>query len=227
MARGDEARYLKVARRGGCPSLADERDRLRWAAAHLPVPRVVEHGEDEAVEWLLTEALPGADATRAPERRDPARLVPLLARALRAFHAAPVDGCPFDFRLDAALAHVRRRVDAGFVDAARHLHPEHRHLTPREAVALLESTRPAAEDAVVCHGDYCLPNVLLDGGRVTGTVDLGELGVADRWWDLAVATWSVTWNLGPGLEDAFLDAYGIAPDPERIRFYRLLYDLAS
>ena len=37
-------------------------------------------------------------------------------------------------------------------------------------------------------------------GRCSGQVDLGELGVADRWADLAVATWSTTWNYGPGWE---------------------------
>ena len=77
------------------------------------------------------------------------------------------------------------------------------------------------------NGDYCLPNVLIGGSGVTGFVDLGELGVADRWWDLAVATWRVTWNLGPGYEAAFLAAYAVAPDPERIAYDRVLYDLVS
>ena len=30
---------------------------------------------------------------------------------------------------------------------------------------------------------------------------------------------------GPGWETPLLDAYGIAPDPERTRCYRLLWDL--
>ena len=47
-------------------------------------------------------------------------------------------------------------------------------------------------------------------GVVTGYVDLGELAVADRWWDLAVATWSLTWDLGPGWEAEFLACYGAA-----------------
>jgi len=91
----------------------------------------------------------------------------------------------------------------------------------------LERLRPASEDLVVCHGDYCFPNVLIEGDEVTGFVDLGELGVADRWWDLAVATWSVTWNAGPGWEDVFLEAYGVERDQARTAFYRLLYDLVS
>jgi kanamycin kinase len=77
---------------------------------------------------------------------------------------------------------------------------------------------------VVCHGDACAPNTLLDrSGRWTGHVDLGALGVGDRWADLAIATWSTVWNYGPGWEGRLLEAYGIEPDPERIRLYRDLW----
>lgn len=80
---------------------------------------------------------------------------------------------------------------------------------------------------VVCHGDACAPNTLLDEfGNCSGHVDLGRLGVADRWADLAVATWSLDWNYGPGWQDVLLEAYGVAHDEERIAYYRLLWDLA-
>jgi kanamycin kinase len=49
--------------------------------------------------------------------------------------------------------------------------------------------------------------------------------VADRWADLAVATWSLGWNYGPGWDATLLDAYGVAPDPERTAYYRLLWEL--
>ncbi|WP_443062724.1 phosphotransferase [Streptomyces sp. NBC_00390] len=55
---------------------------------------------------------------------------------------------------------------------------------------------------VVCHGDACAPNTVVgDDGTWTGHVDLGTLGAADRWADLAVATWSTQWNYGPGWEE--------------------------
>ncbi len=53
---------------------------------------------------------------------------------------------------------------------------------------------------MITHGDYCVPNIVFDRGRLSGFVDLGDLGVADRWHDLAVATW----NLGPGWQNLFL-----------------------
>jgi kanamycin kinase len=59
---------------------------------------------------------------------------------------------------------------------------------------------------------------------VAGHVDLGRTGVADRWADLAVATWSAIWNLGPGWEAELLAAYGVDPDAERSAYYRLLWD---
>jgi kanamycin kinase len=69
---------------------------------------------------------------------------------------------------------------------------------------------------VVCHGDATVPNTLLDRvGRFAAHVDVGDLGVADRWSDIAVTTRSVTRRYGAGLEPLVLAAYGVAPDPER------------
>jgi len=60
---------------------------------------------------------------------------------------------------------------------------------------------PPVDRLVVCHGDACCPNTLLGpDGRWVAHVDLGQLGTADRWADLAVATWSTAWNYGPGWE---------------------------
>lgn len=88
---------------------------------------------------------------------------------------------------------------------------------------------PPADRLVVCHGDACSPNTLMnDDGTVSGHVDLGDLGVADRWADLAIATLSLDWNFpteGPGgFAEALLQAYGVAPDAERIAYYRQAWD---
>ena len=78
---------------------------------------------------------------------------------------------------------------------------------------------------VVCHGDACAPNTLIDDdGRRSGHVDLGDLGVADRWADLAVATLSLSWNYPGSWDGELLDAYGVDPDPARIDYYRRLWN---
>ncbi|MEU0498205.1 phosphotransferase [Mycobacterium sp. NPDC006124] len=80
---------------------------------------------------------------------------------------------------------------------------------------------PAADRLVVCQGDACAPNTLIgDDGRCSGHVDLGDLGVADRWADLAVATMSLAWNFGTVHEAELFAAYGVTPDHDRIAYYR-------
>jgi kanamycin kinase len=95
---------------------------------------------------------------------------------------------------------------------------------------------PSADRLVVCHGDACAPNTLIaDDGTCAGHVDLADLGVADRWSDLAVATLSLGWNYPSGgqersdrgmysAEQELFDAYGVTPDLERIAYYRLRWE---
>ncbi|MEU6238273.1 phosphotransferase, partial [Kitasatospora sp. NPDC047058] len=107
-------------------------------------------------------------------------------------------------------------------------HPDIRPAGSVERALELLADVPPVDVPVVCHGDACAPNTLVgDDGRYSGHVDLGALGVADRWADLAIATWSTQWNYGPGWERPLLDAYGVARDEERIAYYRLLWELSD
>jgi kanamycin kinase len=101
---------------------------------------------------------------------------------------------------------------------------------PFDAPAWIAAGAPSADRVVVCHGDACAPNTIVgDDGRCAGHVDLGDLGVADRWSDLAVATMSLAWNFDFGErprigEDALLEAYGVDPDHDRIAYYRARWE---
>lgn len=217
--------FVKWSPRASPIDLARERVRLGWAARFVRVPEVVDHGQDAEGSWLVTRALPGQSAVAERWIADPARAVAAIGAGLRTLHdRLPVAQCPFSWSLDDRIADVERRAARGEHSRAR-WHADHRQLELRQALDLI-ARRPAIDHLVVCHGDTCAPNTLIDEhGRCSGHVDLGSLGVADRWADLAIATWSTQWNYGPGWEDALLDAYGIAPDPERARYYRLLWDL--
>ena len=201
-------RYVKWMPRDADPVVADlgvEAGRMRWAAPHTRVPEVLELDGDDEATWLVTRALPGTSAVDERWRADPTPAVRAIGTGLRALHdALPVDDCPFDW----SPAH-----------RLTHLQPRFEHLRARL------SDPPPVDRLVVCHGDPCAPNTLVgDGGRWVGHVDLGSLGVADRWADLAVATMSLGWNFGPGWEHDLYESYGIEPDADRTAFYRLLWD---
>jgi kanamycin kinase len=74
---------------------------------------------------------------------------------------------------------------------------------------------------VLVHGDFCLPNVLVHDGRLSGLVDLGGAGLASPEIDLAAGVWTLQYNYGKGFARAFLEAYGWPPmtDPaiEKLR----------
>jgi aminoglycoside phosphotransferase len=219
--------FLKWApRRAAGLDLAAEAARLTWAVAFTPVPRLVDQGSDDDGSWIVTEALGGVSAVHDRWKAEPARAVAAIGAGLRAFHdSLPVEGCPFSWSVQERLADARRRAAAGRINPSGWDEAAHRALGLAGALRRVADA-PPVDKVVVCHGDACSPNTLIDDdGRWVGHVDLGSLGVADRWADLAIATWSTTWNYGPGWETPLLEAYGVEPDPERTAYYRLLWEL--
>jgi kanamycin kinase len=203
--RTDDGRYIKHGPRNAESSFAAEAERLDWAVAYTAVPRVVEVGGDDTHEWMVTTALPGLSAVDPRWLADPATAVRAVGEGLRALHdALPTADCPFDWSVPARIANA----------AGRGI---------RVPDALREP--PSVDRLVVCHGDACCPNTLIgDDGRWTAHVDLGALGLGDRWADIAVASTSTAWNYGEGWEDALIEAYGVDPDRERLSYYRDLWN---
>lgn len=64
---------------------------------------------------------------------------------------------------------------------------------------------------VLVHGDYCLPNVLVHDGRLSGLVDVGGAGLGNPEDDLAAGVWTLQYNYGKGFARTFLEAYGWPP----------------
>ena len=88
-----------------------------------------------------------------------------------------------------------------------------------EAWAVAESNGSFLKNEVLLHGDYCLPNVMLDNWRFSGFIDLGNGGVGDRHFDLLWGSWTLKFNLGTDAYcGRFLDAYGRDKvEPELLR----------
>lgn len=195
-AIGADEEYLKIETPGPDWDVAGELARLAWVSPFVPAPEPLGHGAT----WLHTLGLPGTSAVAAQWRARPEIAVPELGRALRHFHnTVPAQLCPFSWSVSDRVS--RFGLDDTFL------------------------SDPPTLDQVVCHGDACNPNFLLDAdGQFSGYVDLGSLGVADRWADLAPALLSLGWNYGAGWEATFLQAYGLADDPPKRGYYTALWN---
>jgi kanamycin kinase len=187
----------------GTADFADEARRLHWAARYVTAPSVLDVGVDGDWAWLRTAGLPGLSAVHPRWLAAPDVAVRAIGAGLRLLHdRLPVASCPFDWSATGRL----------------------RLLTPQSREHLREP--PTVDRLVVCHGDACAPNTLIDDeGRCCGHVDFDGLGVADRWADLAVATLSLGWNYPDRWwDEEFFAAYGVEPDPPRLEYYRRLWE---
>lgn len=206
----DGIQFLKLSPRGAPAShnVLVEAERLRWIGSTAPVPDVLATGSDDQVCWMCTRGMPGIPASDPRWRSDPSRTAGSLGRGVRLFHDAlspNVADCPWSWR-------VADRV------AARPGSPQ---------AKAMAADAPTEADLVVAHGDPCAPNILLsDDGGVTGFVDLGKLGVADRAADLGCHVWSLEFNQLGGVVDEFLAAYGLDVDRAAVQWYRDFYTVA-
>ena len=193
-------RYLKWNPRSTGIDLAREQARLRWLEGRHPAPVVLDFGEDDEAQWMLTAAVPARSAVQSDASVPPEVAVPAIALGLRAIHALPVDEFPSEL------------LGSSWAD-----------LEPPQL-----GPKPPIDGRVVVHGDACAPNTLIGTeGEWAAHVDLGDLTVGDRWADLSVASMSLEWNYTPPLEDLFWSTYGVDRDEERIRYYRALWELES
>lgn len=211
--------------------LFDEAERLGWMhAVGLPVPAVLQYHEWKGQEYLLLTAVAGVNAAvpRAPD--DQAAVVTALAAGLRALHATNISACPFDQSLRVRLTAAKRRLEAGLVvpsegDVAR------QGRSAGDVLAELVATQPAAEARVFTHGDYRMPNVILEedrpgGYRVSGLVDCDRAGVGDAYQDLARCAGSIAATLGPDLVPVLFARYGLdRVDERKLAYYQLLDEL--
>jgi aminoglycoside 3'-phosphotransferase-2 len=218
-----EPLVLKIEPASTVSELAGECARLKWLATQeLPCPRVVAYETQADRHFLLMTRLAGSDLASSAGALPPDRIISILAMALKALHSVDPAACPFDNRLDRRIEDARKRVEAGAVDEDD-FDDEREGRRAEDLFTELYRLKPSQEDVVVTHGDACLPNFMAIEGAFTGFIDCGRLGLADRHQDIALACWSIRYNLGDEWVKPFLDIYGgPAIDEAKIAYYRLL-----
>lgn len=194
--------YLKKAPAG---TLRKEAELTRFFHGKGLAPEVLAY-EDLESDWLLTAKAPGEDCLAYMD--DPVRLCDTTGSLLRMLHETDTAGCPVPNRTEDYLAAARKNYQARAYDES--LFPDNwGYATAEEAWAVVEAQGHLLKGDTLLHGDYCLPNILLDNWKFSGFIDLGCGGVGDRHVDLFWGTWTLMFNLKTDrYRGRFLDAYG-------------------
>lgn len=155
-------------------------------------------------DWLLTERVRGEDATTACYIEHPERLAQLSGELLRTLHHMDGSDCPVQDRMDDYFATAEKNYLAGQYDLSYGS-----FASADEAWRVLNEGRELLQNDTLLHGDYCLPNFLLDDWCFSGFIDLGNGGVGDRHVDIFWGIWTLEFNLKTNAyRDIFIDAYG-------------------
>ena len=164
--------------------------------------------EQTQQDWLLTRRIPGEDCLHAQYTDDPKRLSELTGTLLRSLHETDIAGCPVPDRTGIYIENAVRNYYSENYDAT--LFPDNwGYASAQEAFAVVKEFSSALKTDTLLHGDYCLPNILLDNWHFTGFIDLDCAGAGDRHIDLFWGVWTLQFNLKTdAYGDRFLDAYG-------------------
>lgn len=157
---------------------------------------------------LLTAKIRGEDCTHMVYLDDPKRLCDTLAERLRALHEISPVNCPVPNRTVDYVATVEENFLAGQFDPL-HFPDDRGYQSAEEAKRIFDAGKHLLKCDVLLHGDYCLPNVMLDDWAFSGFLDLGNGGVGDRHIDLFWGAWTLWFNLKTDVyRNRFFDAYG-------------------
>ena len=223
---GQTVAFLKHGKGVLGDAVADEMTRLRWLHSRLPVPEIITFVATQNECWLMTKALSGKSARALLDERPDDRdlVINALADFLRLIHELPVIECPFDARLERRLNEGRARIDAGLVNETD-FDREQQGWSAEQVWNAIQTHLPLKPDLVVTHGDFSLDNVLIEGSRISGCIDVGGAGLADRYHDLAIC-WSDLAGYGADTQARFLMRYGVGEgDRRKLQAYQLLNEL--
>jgi aminoglycoside phosphotransferase len=217
--------YLKLLPAGQSETLEKYKDRLLWLKGKLAVPELLYYAEAHGTEYLLMSAVEGKDAADESFKGQPEETIRLLAQGLKRFHAVAIDDCPFDYSLQTSLSLIERKLEQGTINKAP-IESMFNESVESLYQFVVQKSNEGEEAPVLTHGDYCVPNIILSDGRVSGYIDLAEVGVSGRYRDLAPMHYSIIRNFGAEWLEPFYIAYGEkAVDEERLKLYDVLEQL--
>ncbi len=154
--------------------------------------------------------------------------VKLLTDGLCMLQTVDISDCPFDNTLDKKLAAALYNIENDLVDMDI-FEESSEFNTPMDLYSRLAVNKPP-EDLYFTHGDYCLPNIFIYGNKITGFIDMGRSGIADKWQDIALCVRSLSYNPRNVTEkekyiNLLFECLNIKPDWDKINYYILLDEL--
>lgn len=201
-----------------------ENKMIQWLQNRLQVPQIIHQCSYKGYDYLLMKKVDGEMSCSEKSLREPKKVVEALADGINKIQSVSIIDCPFTNAVDNKLEEALRRIENNEIDMSD-WEKNTDFTSPEELYEYLVKNKPTKE-LVFSHGDYCLSNVYITDGEMTGLIDLGRSGIADKWQDIALCVRSLEHKLKSKSYTSLLFNYlNVEPNYEKINYYILLDEL--
>lgn len=215
--------FLKISTNG---ELKKEYEKLSWLNGKVKVPQIILYENKDNIEYLITKEVPG-EMVCSDYYSDNWKLgIQIIVESFKELYNVDITNCPFNTGLDYKLELVKNNIDNNLINL---------DIISKEVLEkfnnpiniynyLLENR--FEEELCFTHGDMSLPNIFAHNNKFSGFIDVGECGVADKWFDIAIAVRTIKRNYEVDEAiDLFFEQLGIEKDQNKIDYYLLLMEL--
>ncbi len=214
--------YLKMASRG---MLTKEYEKLKWLDGKLAVPKIILYVITKEAEFLITKAIPGQMICNDYFTQNPLLGIKVIAEAFKEINKVDITDCPFDSSIDYKLEIVTNNVNHKLIKKEDLNEETLKKYGSIDNILNYLKEHKFYEPLCFSHGDTSLPNIFALNNQFSGLIDVGESGMADKWFDLAICEKSIKRNYGEDYITPFYHELGITPDRDKIDYYLLMMEL--
>ncbi len=214
--------FLKMAKKG---IITSEYNKLNWLNSKLKVPTVVLYDCTDKEEFLVTEAIKGSMVCSDEYLNNPDTSIKIIMEAFKNIYDVDIIDCPFDVSIDYKLSLVEYNVNNNLI-STENLQKEtiEKYGTLENILKYLKENK-FNDPLCFSHGDTSLPNIFANDNNFSGFIDVGECGLCDKWFDLAICEKSIRRNFGEEYVLKFYQTLNVVPDRKKIDYYLLMMEL--
>lgn len=190
---------LKIQTLNSRNSLKKEYEKIKWLQGKINCPQIYYWSEIGMEKYLVMEFKEGKPSFKFNN------IGYHLGKEMRKIHEINIDSCLFyDNEVDILLKNCIEKIDAIFPEIQKN----YSYRSIEEVIEFLMENKP--NDRVLVHGDYSLPNILIDNDNRYNFIDLGDISISTKYFDFYYFIRSLKINKKTEEIEQFKKGYGIS-----------------
>lgn len=214
--------FLKISKKG---KLTSEYEKLKWLNGKLKVPKIILYDVSNNTEYLITESVQGEMVCSDYYINNPDIGIKVIVDAFKNIYSVNIENCPFNVAIDYKLSIIENNVKNKLIkeeDLKKETFEKYGSL---DNILKYLKEHKFYDELCFSHGDTSLPNIFAYNNEFSGFIDVGECGLADKWFDLAICEKSIKRNYGEEYISKFYNELKIIPNRDKIDYYLLMMEL--